>query len=294
MTKTDHRNRPDDILKLIIMSDLHLVAPQSKQPNMDTTIRFEAALAHAAKRHRDADLCVFAGDLADRAEPEAYATFERLRKNYDVPQCVTLGNHDDRNVYLSCTPQAETDPNRFVQCRRDIKGHAILILDSSEPGTLRGGFPDEKLSWIKVQLEDAKQLGLKVIVILHHNPSALQMPVDCYRLDDPDRLHRVLKESGAQILQVVAGHCHISTSASWGGIPCATISGNHHRVEPYLRGRTGRQECFENTGQFGVLVSNGRDCAVHFETYLGEGEPMDGALFPRKMDQAFESLTMDA
>ncbi len=278
------------LLKIVVMNDLHLVAPGTTAPNMDTTSRFKAALSNAAERHSDADLCVFAGDIADQAEPDAYRMFDRMRADYPVPQCVTLGNHDDRNVYLACLDNVETDPNGYVQCRRDIKGHCVLILDSSEPGKERGGFPPLKLAWVKDQLAEARCLGLKVILLLHHNPAALQMPVDTYRLGAPDDLLAVLKESKADILQIVAGHCHISSAGSWGGLPCATLAGNHHRVEPFLRGRTGRQQCYEGPAHYGVIVSNGSDCAVHFESYVGDCAPMNGTLFPRKVDQAFEEL----
>lgn len=278
------------MLKIVIMNDLHLVAPGTEQPRMDTTARFAVGLADAAALHGDADLCVFAGDLADQAEPGAYRVFDELRPRFDVPQLVTLGNHDDRDVFRATCPEAETDPNGYVQARRDLKGHCVLVLDSSEPGELRGGFSQAKLAWVANQLADAKGRGLKVIVILHHNPAALQMPVDTYRLAEPEVLLAALKESGADILQVVAGHCHISTSGSFGGIPCATIAGNHHNVELFLRGRTGWQTCYKGVAQYGVLVSNGSDCAVHYESYIGRGDPMDTSLFPNKHDQVFEPL----
>lgn len=278
------------LLKIVVMNDCHLVAPGSAMPRIDTTPRFAAALRHATDRHSDADLCVFAGDLADRAEPEAYALFDQMRAGYPVPQCVTIGNHDDRPTFLAHGRDFDTDPHGFVQCRRDIKGHCILVLDSSEPGQTRGGFEGQKLDWVKTQLSDAAQKGLQVIVILHHNPAALQMPVDTYRLDAPHVLWSALDQSGARIMQVIAGHCHISSSGSWGGFPCTTIAGNHHSVEPFLRGRTGQQACFESPAHYGVFVSNGIDSAVHFETYWGQDTAMDPALFPHKMNQAFEDL----
>lgn len=124
------------ILKIVVMNDLHLVSPGSTLPNMDTAKRFETALSNAEERHDDADLCIFAGDITDKAEPEAYFLFDALRTKYSVPQIVTLGNHDDRNVYLSCAKDKATDPNGFIQFKKDIKGHRILVLDSSEPGKL--------------------------------------------------------------------------------------------------------------------------------------------------------------
>ena len=257
---------------------------------MDTSIRFDMALKCAAERHPDADLCIFAGDIADQAEPDAYRMFDQMRRRYPVPQCVTLGNHDDRDVYIDSIQDTVTDSNGYVQCAKDIKGHRLLILDSSEPGEERGGFPPRKLEWVSEQLANAQNGELKVIVVLHHNPAALQMPVDTYRLAEPNKLLNVLKKSRADILQVVAGHCHISSAGSWGGFPCATLAGNHHRVEPFLRGRAGRQQCYEGPAQYGVIVSNGSDCAVHFESYIGESEPMDGVLFPNKVDQSFEKM----
>ncbi|WP_282092755.1 metallophosphoesterase [Epibacterium ulvae] len=280
----------DDMLKIVVMNDLHLVSPGSPSPNMDTSERFDLALQHAVQRHSDADLCVFAGDIADKGDAGAYAVFDRLRCQYEVPQCVTLGNHDDRTVYTSTAANFEMDPNGYIQCRRDIKGHCILVLDSSEPGRTRGGFSKQKRDWIHAQLSDAKDLDLPVIVILHHNPSALQMPVDAYRLDEPDVLKAALLESGANIMQIVSGHCHISSAGSWSGIPCATIAGNHHSVEPFLRRRTGQQECYASSAEYGVVVSNGADCAVHFETYIGAQQAMDHALFPKKKDQTFEPM----
>jgi len=100
----------------------------------------------------------------------------------------------------------------------------------------------------------------------------------------------VMQKSGADIIQVLAGHCHISTAGSWGGYPCATISGNQHRVEPFLRGRTGQQTAYSAPAQYGIILSDGINCAVHFQNYVDASPEMDPALFPKKMNQAFEEL----
>ncbi|NOX72455.1 MAG: hypothetical protein GXP03_02115, partial [Alphaproteobacteria bacterium] len=276
--------------KLIVMSDIHLLPKGEVKRGLDTAPRFMKAIQSVNTLHENADLCVFAGDITEKSDVDAYALFDEIRAGNDLPQRVMLGNHDDRNVYLEHAKTPMLDENGFVEGYDDIKGHRILMLDSSEPGELRSGLCERRLSWTSERLAEAKVQGLKVILLLHHNPCALQMPVDTYRLADPEKLLKVLHESGADIIQILAGHCHITTAGSWGGYPCATISGNQHSVEPFLRGRTGQQDCFEAPAQYAVIMSDGVNCAVHFQSYVNESRIMDPDLFPNKADQKFEIL----
>jgi len=281
----------DRLLKLIVMSDIHLLPPGKIKRGLDTAERFAKAIADVNARYADADLCVFAGDLADEADPEAYILFDRLRAGTQVPQRVMLGNHDRRPVYLDHGQDPMLDENGFVQGFDDIKGHRIVMIDTSEPGR-QSLLCDKRLDWIATRLAEARDKRLKVILLLHHNPAALQMPVDTYRLEPADRanLLAVLDASGADIRLILAGHCHIATAGSWGGYPCATINGNQHRVEPFLRGRTGQQACYSSPAQFAVVLSDGVNCTVHFHNYTDESTEMDPALFPYKWNQAFEEM----
>lgn len=279
----------DRLLKLVVMSDIHLLPPGKVLRGLDTAPRFAKAMDDLETRYADADLCVFAGDIADQADPEAYKLFDLLRARGTAPQRVLLGNHDNRPVYLEHAVAPMVDESGFVQGYDDIKGHRILMIDTSEPDR-QSLLCEKRLSWIKARLKEARDLDLKVILVLHHNPAALQMPVDTYRLEpeDRDNLLRVLRESAAEVLLILAGHCHIATAGSWGGYPCATINGNQHRVEPYLRGRTGQQACFADPAQFAVILSDGLNCIVHYHNYTDRTPQMDAALFPYKRDQAFE------
>lgn len=279
----------DRLLKLVVMSDIHLLPPGQVNRELDTAARFEVAMADLEARYADSDLCVFAGDIADAGQTESYALFDDLRAGCTLPQRVMLGNHDDRNVYLAQAEAPMRDENGFVQGYEDIKGHRIVMIDTSEPGMM-SLLCDQRLEWTAARLAEARDLGLKVILILHHNPCALQMPVDTYRLDRPARLLKVLKDSGAEIIQIIAGHCHIATAGSWGGYPCATINGNQHRVEPFLRGSTGQQACYSAPAQFAVLLSDGVNCVVHFHNYIDASPEMDPAYFPHKMNQPFEQV----
>lgn len=280
----------DKLLKLVVMSDIHLLPKGEVKRDLDTAPRFKSAINDLNKFHADADLCVFAGDITEKADTKAFSHFDEIRAANGLTQRVMLGNHDDRNVYLAHASDPMLDENGFVQGYDDIKGHRIIMLDSSDPGVLHSGLCDQRLEWAAKCLNDARTTGLKVILLLHHNPCALQMPVDTYRLAEPEKLLKVLRESEADIIQILAGHCHISSAGSWGGFPCATISGNQHRVEPFLRGRTGQQVCYEAPAQYAVILSDGINCAVHFHNYVDHSAVMDPGHFPCKLDQDFENM----
>lgn len=285
---TRYENR---LLKLVVMSDIHLLPPGEVKRGLDTSQRFAKAVEDVERLYQDADLCVFAGDLTEAADAEAYVLFDRIRSGSGVKQRALLGNHDSRPIYLKHGNEPMMDETGFVQGYEDIKGHRILMIDTSEPGR-QSLICEKRLTWIAARLGEARDAGLKVVLLMHHNPAALQMPVDTYRLEPADRqnLLQVLDASGADIRLILAGHCHIATAGSWGGYPCATINGNQHRVEPFLRGRTGQQACFSSPAQFAVVVSDGENCVVHFHNYIEQSTEMDPSLFPYKLNQTFEEI----
>lgn len=275
------------MIKILMMSDIHLGPEGRVKYGLDTAARFKQAVAEASRLHADADLCVFAGDLADLAEPAAYVLFDQLRSDLRMPQAVMIGNHDSRPAFIAHSRDVELDENGFVQAARDLDDVRVIMLDTTEPGRVEGILCNERLDWLAARLAEARAADLRVVLMMHHNPPRLHMPVDRYSLTEPDRLLKVLRDSKADILQIMAGHCHITSAGSWGGFPFATISGNQHRVEPFLRGRTGQQTCYEGTAQFAVILIDPQGCTVHFQNYVDRNIPLPDAMFPWKKDQAF-------
>lgn len=289
---SDYESR---LLKLVVISDLHLLPEGKTKAGLNTTERLLKAFDDVHTYHSDFDLCVFAGDIADKADAEAYRNFENLRSGLDLPQRVMMGNHDNRDIYLDHAVKPMLDENGFVQGIDDIKGHRVIMLDSTIPAevgipTRRSLLCEKRLAWLAERLREARDRDLKVILIIHHNPNALQMPVDTYRLEKPDELLAVLKASGADILQILAGHTHVQTAGSWGGYPCATIIGNAHRSGEFLRGRTGQQPTYEGPAQYGLILSDGKNCALHYHNYIEFDPELPSELFPHKMNQPFEQL----
>lgn len=275
------------MLKIIVMSDIHILPEGVVKHGLDTSERFASAIADVNAFHEDADLCIYAGDIVDEGDAASYSRFEKLRAANPIPSLVMMGNHDNRPTYLETADDPMVDDNGFVQGIADIKGYRIVMLDTSEPGHVDGILCDDRLTWLAAQLTEAKALDLPVILVLHHPANRLHMPVDTYGLTDADKLLPVLLDSGARIAQIVAGHCHITTAGSWHGIPVATIAGNQHRVELHLRNMTRQQPCFEGPAQFAVLLATKSGVTVHFHNYVDRNVQLPNAMFPWKLDQKF-------
>lgn len=271
--------------KIIVLSDVHLGPSGTVKFGLDTEQRLEKAFDDINRLYADADICIFAGDIADEAHPEAYQLFEEMRKRLKMPQFVMLGNHDDRGVYLQNCTAPMLDPNGFVQGFHELGNTRVVMLDSSEPGHVEGILCNSRLNWLADQLAEAKSKNQQVVLFLHHNPQTLHMPVDRYSLDAPQELLAVLKASGVHIPLIMAGHCHITTAGSWGGYAVVTISGNQHSVAPFLPGMTGQQACYEGSAHLGVVMVEGEDCTVHFHSYIDRNAELPAAMFPWKKDQ---------
>ena len=254
-------------LKLVIMSDIHLVPPAEVSNTLDTAERLTLAVESVNTRHADADLCILAGDLADLGEAAAYERLRELIAPLSVDTRLMLGNHDDRPTFLSVWGDGHADENGHVQQVIDIKGHRVILLDSSEPGIVGGVLCDKRLGWLQARLDEARDMP--VIVVLHHHVNRLWLPVDRIRLAAPEALVEVLN-SHPDIRQVIAGHVHLPSAGTWHGLPFTTLAGGHYSVGLHLDGMDGHQRRLEGPGQYAVVLADAeeRACLVHFENFL--------------------------
>lgn len=252
-------------LKLVIMSDLHLVPEGEVSNTLDTAARLRVAVESVNTHHADADLCILAGDLADLGEAAAYTRLHDIIAPLTVDTHLMLGNHDDRSTFLAVMGADHADGNGHVQKVIDIKGHRVILLDSSEPGLVEGRLCPARLAWLATKLDEA--MDRPVIVILHHHALPLSMPVDSIILRDGAALVDVLRRH-PDIRQVIAGHVHITTTGVWKGIPFTTLAGGHYNVSVNLPGHAHSQDRLEGPGQYAVVLANDETCVVHFENFL--------------------------
>ena len=250
-------------LKLVVLSDLHIVPMGETSLGLDTTARLRAGIAAINARHADADLVVIAGDLADEGDTASYLRLAATLPDLTPPLAMTIGNHDDRAAYLAVFGTDQAGPTGFVDMVRDIKGYRIILLDSAiVPGRHDGRLEPEQLDWLAACLAEAKDRP--VIVVLHHHANPLRTAVDEIILQNGAELVAVLREH-PDVRQVIAGHVHYTSTAIWHGLPFTTLAGGHYSVTIPLDGS--EPERLSGPGQMAVVLGDQDQTLVHFDNY---------------------------
>lgn len=269
------------MLKFIVVADTHIVPEGQLSHGLDTLARLQDAIAFINERHADADFVIFAGDLADRGEADAYLRFKAAIADLQPRKILTLGNHDHRPTFLEIFGHDLAAETGCVDHVIDEKGVRVVVLDSSDP-ELRGAgrLTPAQLSWLERQLGDAGDRP--VVVVLHHNITRFHVQTDFIILEDPDALLTVLRGAG-NVCQVISGHVHMTTSGTVGGVPFATFAGAHYSIEPTLESRSGPVPApvarREGPGQMAVVLCDGQSVVVHMENFLDGNRVMSPELF---------------
>jgi 3',5'-cyclic AMP phosphodiesterase CpdA len=267
------------MLKFLVFSDLHLVDAGETSHGLDTHRRFADGVDWVNTHHGDADFCVLAGDLADLGFKGASDPYQRLRdevKRLTVPCHITIGNHDNRDMFLE---HFGTDLRAETGCIDkvvDAKGHRTILLDSviedvpeGEDYTHGGALSAAQLEWLRARLEEHPG---PVNVILHHHANPLHTMVDRIRLAEPEAFVAVLK-THSDIRQVIAGHVHYTSTGMWHGIPFTTLAGGTYSVTVPLKGSERKIDRLWGPAQMAVVLCDDTQTLVHFENYL-DGNPI--------------------
>ncbi|WP_423067824.1 metallophosphoesterase [Devosia sp. CN2-171] len=256
-------------LKFIVMSDLHLVPEGELSMTLDTGTRLEAAVDAVVARYGDADFCVLAGDLADLGQPAAYERLQKIIARLPIPVFITLGNHDDRSTFFDVFGAHYAAETGKVDKVIDARGYRVILLDSSEPGRVDGVLEANQIEWLMARLAEAADRP--VIVILHHNANALHINSDSIRILEPDAFVEALK-THPDVRQVIAGHVHLTSTASYRGLPFTTLAGGHYSVsfnvdQPQVPFRR-----LKGPGQMAVVIGTEDRTTVLFEDFIDGNE----------------------
>jgi Icc protein len=238
-------------LKFVVMSDLHVMPQGELSMTLDTGARLEQAVDAVIARYGDADFCVLAGDLADLGQPSAYEHLKAIIARLPIPVHITLGNHDDRDSFVTVFGDSYIAETGKVDKSIDLKGYRIILLDSSEPGRVDGVL--------------SEATDRPVIVILHHNANALHIESDNIRILEPEAFIAALK-THPDIRQVIAGHVHLTSTATWRGLPFTTLAGGHYSCtvdQPHVPMRR-----LAGPGQMAFVLGTDESTTVLFDDFI--------------------------
>ncbi len=256
-------------MKLIHITDTHLVEPGKRLYGLDPRARLDAAIADINAHHADAHLAVVTGDLTHWGEPEAYANFLEAMNVLVVPYTVLVGNHDKRPNCLAALAAAPRDSNGFVQGFHDTPHGRLVFLDTLDEWSHAGQLCPKRLAWIEATLE-ATPSEQPFFFFMHHPPFEVGVhDMDRIALAERDAFRQVITPYMGRIRHLFFGHVHRPISGSWSGIPFSTLRGTNHQVWLDLSEDCQHLASHEPPAYAVVLIGE-TSCVVHTHDYLDD------------------------
>jgi len=269
------------------LSDPHLLAGGALQYDaVDPDIGLALALARVARLDPLPQVLVFTGDLADKAEPAAYARLrslvEPIAAEMGAEVVWVMGNHDERAAYARGL--FDTEPREAEDRVHEVAGLRIVSLDTSVPGYHHGELSDVQLAWLADVLATPAEHG--TLLALHHPPIPIPMmpAAEVIELLDQHLLAAVLE--GSDVRCILGGHFHYSTYSTFAGIPVSVASATCYTSDPaplerFVSGVDGHQAM--------TMVHLYDDRVVHTVVPVDEAPEVSG--FPSDVRAQVEAMT---
>jgi 3',5'-cyclic AMP phosphodiesterase CpdA len=251
-------------MKIIHVSDLHLVAPGERLWGFDPLARLEACLADIAIHHADAAFCAISGDLAERGEIAAYEALKKRLERFPLKTFLMLGNHDDRANFTQVFGDRPRDRNGFIQHVEEMADFAVLCLDTLKgPPSSAGLYCAARRAWLTAQL--SKLNGRPAVIFMHHPPFDIaHAMMDRIKLEDGEGFRALLK--GRDVRHIFFGHAHRAISGQWHGIPFSATPSLVHQL-PLVAGSVATVYSDEPP-MYAVVHIEPEKTIVHFDAFL--------------------------
>ncbi|AKZ53452.1 3',5'-cyclic adenosine monophosphate phosphodiesterase CpdA [Streptomyces ambofaciens ATCC 23877] len=192
------------------ISDLHLDGSER------ATRRATRVMDHLRALPHPPDALLVTGDIADHGEEAEYEEAARIL-SAPFPVLTCPGNHDARPAYRKALLGQEPDDGPINQAHH-VDGTAILMCDSTIPGSDQGLLDTGTLAWIDTELTALPQ-DTPALIAFHQPPVALHHPLpDSYMLEEPERLADLLA-AHPQVAAVLTGHAHTAAASTFAARP---------------------------------------------------------------------------
>lgn len=220
-----HPEHPAADRVLVHLSDTHLRGGGALLAGtLDSIERLRSLVARLEASGERPDALVVTGDLADKGEPDAYATLrsiiEPAAERLHTRVIWAAGNHDDRSTLRTelLGEPAGTEPLDHTNW---IGGLRLITLDTTVPGSHHGRLDPGQLEWLRGELATPAPDG--TILVMHHPPIASVQPLAILvELRGQAALAEVVRDT--DVRAILAGHLHYSTFGMFAGIPVSVAS----------------------------------------------------------------------
>jgi 3',5'-cyclic-AMP phosphodiesterase len=252
-------------MKVIQVTDLHLVTPGELLCGLDPLERLRHCIDDINLHHADADRVIFTGDLSETGGEDTYRVLARELEKLAIPYHLMLGNHDDRSAFLKVFSSLVPEDG-YVQSVVKTDAGTFILLDTLMTGRAEGRLDEARLIWLKRQLETAR--NEPVYIFTHHPPFPIHMPhLDPIGLVEADELHALLREHG-NVRHIFAGHAHRPVGGSWRGIPVSVLRGTNHQTA--LGFEADRVAVTHEPPAYGVIFIDRETVIIHAHDFLDE------------------------
>ncbi len=252
-------------LKLICVGDPHLVPPGDALHGLDPEDRMRRCVADIATHHADAFACIVMGDLAHKADPDAYALFSRIITGLPMPVHLMIGNHDRRVLFTEWFPDTPRDPAGFVQTAFDTPVGRFILTDSVEEGQNGGTYCAARLDWLRGEL--ARAGDRDIFLFMHHPPFDIGLPfLDRIGQADKAALADLLR-GDRRIRHLFLAHIHRPLAGSWMGIPFSSARSLNHQVPLLFEDLPAVPKSHEPPS-YSIALIDGEKVVVHIHDYL--------------------------
>ena len=253
-------------MKFIHVTDTHLMPRGEMLYDLNPCERLDACVDDINANHLDAEFCVITGDLADKAQPEAYRDLRGCLERLKLPVHLLVGNHDNRDRLRDAFPEIPVDENGFLQTVLPTDAGPFILMDTVEAGKGWGSYCDQRVDWLVRQIDAAD--GRPVYLFMHHPPFDVGLPcVDRLGLGaDGERIADALAPYD-NIRHIFFGHVHRPITGSWRGIPFSTMRGTNHQVAFDFDSVDVVPKSHEQAA-YAVVFLTPDQTVVHFHDYL--------------------------
>lgn len=260
---------------LVHLSDTHFLGgSRPLYGKVDVETNLVRALAHLERSGIRPEALLFTGDLADLAEPDAYARLREIVEpaaaRLGAQVIWVMGNHDERAAFASLLhgePRTDAPQDRVYR----LGGLRVISLDTTVPGYHHGDLTDAQLQWLRDELASPAPEG--TILALHHPPIPVAVDIMAtLELERQDRLAAVVE--GSDIRAILGGHLHYATHSLFAGIPVSVAAATCYTLD--AAASADRLLSGVDGGQSITLVHVYADRVVHTIVPIGEHDEVAG------------------